>query len=192
MSQNLGSSSPLSHNVTLHRPPASPLTCDVIYGCPLQQRPFTPIRSSSVLFLVGRCLILIRLWNDLNMTIQSWKNKSFDYLAKTTLALGAYSQFQNLKGSVLHFSNALRENEWITERGTSSAIFFGLVYSTFGRSMDSTLISGLDRNSRYKSISPECLALLGRHWSHCPIEDTKESCFPSSGNGAGTPISYTK
>ena len=35
MSQNLGPLSPLSHNVTLHRPPPPPLTCDVIYGCPL-------------------------------------------------------------------------------------------------------------------------------------------------------------
>jgi hypothetical protein len=26
---------PLSHNVTLRRPPSAPLTCDVIYGCPL-------------------------------------------------------------------------------------------------------------------------------------------------------------
>ena len=26
---------PLSHNVTLRRPPPPPLTCDVIYGCPL-------------------------------------------------------------------------------------------------------------------------------------------------------------
>ena len=35
MSQNLGSLPPLSHNVTLRRPPPSPLTCDVIYGLPL-------------------------------------------------------------------------------------------------------------------------------------------------------------
>ena len=27
--------SPMSHNVTLRRPPPPPLTCDVIYGCPL-------------------------------------------------------------------------------------------------------------------------------------------------------------
>ena len=27
--------SPPSHNVTLHRPSLPPLTCDVIYGCPL-------------------------------------------------------------------------------------------------------------------------------------------------------------
>ena len=33
MSQNLGSLPPLSHNVTLRRPPP-PLTCDVIYGWP--------------------------------------------------------------------------------------------------------------------------------------------------------------
>ena len=26
---------PLSHNLTLRRPPPLPLTCDVIYGCPL-------------------------------------------------------------------------------------------------------------------------------------------------------------
>ena len=36
MSQNLGSlPQSLSHNVTLCRPPPLPLTCDVIYGCPL-------------------------------------------------------------------------------------------------------------------------------------------------------------
>ena len=36
MSQNLGSCSPpLSHNVTLRRPPPPHLMCDVIYGCPL-------------------------------------------------------------------------------------------------------------------------------------------------------------
>ena len=35
MSQNLGSLPPLSHNVTLSRPPPPPLTCDVIYGCHL-------------------------------------------------------------------------------------------------------------------------------------------------------------
>ena len=37
MSQNLGSLPPLSHNVTLRRPPPPPLTCDVIYGCPLTE-----------------------------------------------------------------------------------------------------------------------------------------------------------
>ena len=36
MSQNLGYlPSPLSHNVTLRRPPSPFLMCDVIYGCPL-------------------------------------------------------------------------------------------------------------------------------------------------------------
>jgi hypothetical protein len=37
MSENLGSLSPLSHNVTLRRPPLPTLTCDVIYGCPLRK-----------------------------------------------------------------------------------------------------------------------------------------------------------
>ena len=31
--------SPLSHNVTLRRPPSAPLMCDVIYGCHLKFRP---------------------------------------------------------------------------------------------------------------------------------------------------------
>ena len=53
--------------------------------------------------------------------LYSWKSKNFDHLAKTTLAPGAYSQFQNLYGSVLHFSDAFQEQEWIIERGTSSA-----------------------------------------------------------------------
>ena len=35
MTQKLGST-PLSHNVTVRRPPPTPLTCDVIYGCPLR------------------------------------------------------------------------------------------------------------------------------------------------------------
>ena len=35
------------------------------------------------------------------------------------LPLGACSQFQNLKESILHLSVAFREQEWITERGTS-------------------------------------------------------------------------
>ena len=76
--------------------------------------------------------------NSINFTpIQSWISESFDYLAKTMLALGACSQFQNLKGSVLHLCDAFGKQEWITEWGTSSAcwcvqtppspIFFGLV-----------------------------------------------------------------
>ena len=35
MSQNLGSLPPLSHNVIPLRPPLPPLTCVIIYGCPL-------------------------------------------------------------------------------------------------------------------------------------------------------------
>ena len=77
--------------------------------------------------------------NSINLTpIRSWISESFDYLAKTTLVLGACSEFQNKKGSVLHLSDAFREQELITERGTSSAlsrvqtppsvIFFGLVF----------------------------------------------------------------
>ena len=72
--------------------------------------------------------------NSINFTpIQSWITESFDYLAKTKLALGSCSQFQNL-----HLGDASREQEWITERGMSSAlsrvqippsaIFFGLVF----------------------------------------------------------------
>ena len=34
--------SPFSHNVILRQPPPSPLTCDLIYGCPLTPRPPRP------------------------------------------------------------------------------------------------------------------------------------------------------
>ena len=53
--------------------------------------------------------------------LYSWKSNSFDHTAKTTLGLGAYPQFRNLQGSVLYFSDAFREQEWITERGTEPA-----------------------------------------------------------------------
>jgi hypothetical protein len=42
--------SPLSHNVTLLRSPSTPLTCDVIYGCPLSiQIKFYTVMAVAVL-----------------------------------------------------------------------------------------------------------------------------------------------
>ena len=64
---------------------------------------------------------LFHVISNIFTPLYSWKRKSVDHLAKTTLAHGAYSQFQNLLVSVLHFSEVFREQEWITERGTSSA-----------------------------------------------------------------------
>ena len=74
--------------------------------------------------------------NSINFTpIQSWIGESFDNLAQTTLALGAVSKF---KGICFTFERCFREQEWITERGASSAlsrvqtppsaVFFGLVF----------------------------------------------------------------
>ena len=49
MSQNLGSLPPLSHNVTLSRPPP-PLTCDIIYGWPLSNNGFVQYSELYILF----------------------------------------------------------------------------------------------------------------------------------------------
>ena len=51
--------------------------------------------------------------------------KSRKFRDKTTLGLGANSQFKKVQGSVLYFSDAFRVQEWIKERGTPSAIFYG-------------------------------------------------------------------
>ena len=44
MSQNLRPP-PLSHKVTLRRPPPLPLTCEVIYGCPFSLHSSLKVRE---------------------------------------------------------------------------------------------------------------------------------------------------
>ena len=108
-------------------------------GMSTHQPPYELSSADKIWFRNSEVCRDIRHWpkllylNSINFT----PIQSFDYLAKTTLALGACSEFQNLKGSVLYLSDAFREQEWITERGASSAlsrvqtlpssIFFSLV-----------------------------------------------------------------
>ena len=66
MSQNLGYLPPLSHNVTLRRPPPPPLTCHVIYGCPL-------IKRGRFWSLVERNSPLRSLYIFLDCKVNIWK-----------------------------------------------------------------------------------------------------------------------
>ena len=81
MSQKLGSLLPLSHNVTLRRPPPSPLTCNVIYGCPLSRLSPLAIFSFSIYLHYSKGIIQpFYFWSSALSSLNEFPIYNFLYI----------------------------------------------------------------------------------------------------------------